>query len=157
MKKINNIIAILTLSVFALTSCIKEVVPMTSYATSEQIAASASAMEASVNGIPAQMCQGYLVYGEQVHETDMAFPQFMIAFTELLGDMGTETTILSTGPMVITAILLISLGSPAISSSSPATISSVPLILRTRILPQASRLLPVWLMLAEHLTTTSLP
>ena len=90
MKKINNIIAILTLSVFALTSCIKEVVPMTSYATSEQIAASASAMEASVNGIPAQMCQGYLVYGEQVHETDMAFPQFMIAFTELLGDMYPE-------------------------------------------------------------------
>jgi hypothetical protein len=87
MKKINNIIAVLTLSVFALTSCIKEVMPMTSYATSDQIAASASAMQASVNGIPAQMCQGYLVYGEQVHETDMAFPQFMIAFTELLGDM----------------------------------------------------------------------
>lgn len=87
MKKIYNIIAVLTLSVFALTSCIKEVMPMTSYATSDQIAASASAMQASVNGIPAQMCQGYLVYGEQVHETDMAFPQFMIAFTELLGDM----------------------------------------------------------------------
>lgn len=87
MKKITNIIAILTLSAFALTSCIKEVVPMTSYATSDQIAESSSAMEASVNGIPAQMCQGYLVYGDQVHETDMAFPQFMIAFTELLGDM----------------------------------------------------------------------
>lgn len=60
---------------------------MSDQATSEQIGASASALEASVNGIPAQMCQGYLVYGSQTHETDMAFPQFMIAYTELLGDM----------------------------------------------------------------------
>jgi len=87
MKNITKILAILAVPALALTSCIKEVMPMTSYATSEQIAESPSAMEASVNGIPAQMAQGYLVYGEQVHETDMAFPQFMIAFTELLGDM----------------------------------------------------------------------
>lgn len=87
MKNITKILAILAVPALALTSCIKESVPMTSYATSAQIAESPSAMEASVNGIPAQMSQGYLVYGEQVHETDMAFPQFMIAFTELLGDM----------------------------------------------------------------------
>lgn len=87
MKNISKILAILAVPALALTSCIKEVMPMTSYATSAQIAESPSAMEASVNGIPAQMSQGYLVYGSQVHETDMAFPQFMIAFTELLGDM----------------------------------------------------------------------
>ena len=33
------------------------------------------------------MVQWYLVYGEQVHETDMAYPQLMIAQTEMLGDM----------------------------------------------------------------------
>ncbi len=87
MKKITKILALLAVSAVALTGCIKEVQPLTSYATSEQIAESSSAMEASVNGIPAKMAQGYMVYGEQVHETDMAFPQFMIAFTELLGDM----------------------------------------------------------------------
>ena len=87
MKNITKILTVLAVSAFTLTSCIKEIVPMTSYATSEQIAESASAMEASVNGIPAKMCQGYMVYGNQTHETDMAFPQFMIAFTELLGDM----------------------------------------------------------------------
>lgn len=87
MKKITKILAAAVVSALALTSCIKEVQPMTSYATQEQIAESPSAMEASVNGIPAQMTQGYLVYGQQTHETDMAFPQFMTAFTELLGDI----------------------------------------------------------------------
>lgn len=80
-------IAILAAAAVTLTSCIEETVPMSGSATAEQIGESSSALQASVNGIPAQMCQGYLVYGEQVHETDMAFPQFMIAFTELLGDM----------------------------------------------------------------------
>lgn len=87
MKTISKILALSVLSAVAMTSCIKETFPLDSYATSDQVAASASAMEASVNGIPAKMSQGYLVYGDQVHETDMAFPQFMIAFTELLGDM----------------------------------------------------------------------
>lgn len=86
MKKITKILTLSFLAIAAM-SCIKETFPQDSYATSEQVAQSSSAMEASVNGIPAKMSQGYLVYGEQVHETDMAFPQFMIAFTELLGDM----------------------------------------------------------------------
>ena len=87
MKKITKILALSLVSSVALTSCIKETFPMSNYATSDQVAASSAAMEASVNGIPAAMSQGYLVYGDQVHETDMGFPQFMIAFTELLGDM----------------------------------------------------------------------
>lgn len=87
MKNITKILAISAVAATALTSCIKEVIPQDSFVTSEQISSSSSAMEAAISGIPAQMSQGYLVYGSQVHETDMAFPQFMIAFTELLGDM----------------------------------------------------------------------
>ncbi|MBQ6197894.1 MAG: RagB/SusD family nutrient uptake outer membrane protein [Bacteroidales bacterium] len=87
MKKIFNILVLVVVAAVSFASCIKETFPSDSYATADQIAESSSAMEASLNGIPAQMAQGYLVYGEQVHETDMAFPQFMIAFTELLGDM----------------------------------------------------------------------
>ena len=68
-------------------SCIEETFPEGSTATSEQIGASASALEASLNGIPSQMTQGYYVYDDQVHETDMSYPQFMIAQTEMLGDM----------------------------------------------------------------------
>ena len=77
----------MALSAFALTSCIEEILPEDSVATQEQVGGSASAMEASLRGIPSQMAQGYLVYGDQVHETDMAFPAYMIAQTEFLGDM----------------------------------------------------------------------
>lgn len=74
-------------SVLALTGCIDETFPEGSSATTEQIGSSATALEASLNGIPSQMAQGYLVYGSQVHETDMGYPQFMIAQSEMLGDM----------------------------------------------------------------------
>lgn len=75
------------MSAFALTSCIEETFPEDNVATAGQIAASPSALEASLRGIPSQMAQGYLVYGSQTHETDMAYPAYMIAQTELLGDM----------------------------------------------------------------------
>ena len=87
MKKAFKIFSAFIVSALALSSCIEETFPESSSATSEQIGASASALEASLNGIPAQMSQGYLVYGDQVHETDMAYPQLMIAQTEMLGDM----------------------------------------------------------------------
>lgn len=77
-------------SVLTLTSCIEETFPENDTATVEQIGASASALESSVRGIPSQMCQGYLVYGDQVHETDMAYPLLMIAMTEMLGDIYPE-------------------------------------------------------------------
>ena len=77
----------MSLSAFALTSCIDETMPEDSVATSEQISSSATAMEAALRGIPASMAQGYYVYGSQTHETDMAYPAYMIAQTELLGDM----------------------------------------------------------------------
>ena len=78
MKK-NNILILLAISLLMLNSCIDETFPEGSTATSDQIGASASALEASLNGIPSQMTQGYYVYDEQVHETDMAYPLFMIA------------------------------------------------------------------------------
>lgn len=87
MKKITKILSVLTASVLVLTSCIEETFPENDTATSEQIGASASALQAALNGIPSQMSQGYLVYGNQTHETDMAYPQLMIAQTEMLGDM----------------------------------------------------------------------
>jgi len=86
MNNITKFISVLAVSAVTLSACIKETFPMSDSATSEQIGASASALQASVNGVPAQMCQSYLVYGSQTHETDMAFPQFMMAYTELLGD-----------------------------------------------------------------------
>ncbi|MCD8302302.1 MAG: RagB/SusD family nutrient uptake outer membrane protein [Prevotellaceae bacterium] len=90
MKKILNVTIYCLATVAGLAtavSCIDETFPEREYATSEQIGSSASAMEAAVNGIPSQMVQGYLIYGDQVDETDMAYPQFMISQTEMLGDM----------------------------------------------------------------------
>lgn len=88
MKK--NIVKLLSLaaaSTFMFSSCIEEVIPESSQATSEQIGASATALEAAVNGMPSQMVQGYLVYGKQTHETDLAYPSLMLAQTQLLGDI----------------------------------------------------------------------
>ena len=91
MRKINKLYTLmLAASVLSFSSCIEEPIPEDSIATSEQLSSSSSALEAAVNGIPSQMAQGYLVYGKQVHETDMAFPQLMIAQTEMLGDMYPE-------------------------------------------------------------------
>ena len=84
----NKIYFLLALSpMFIATSCIEEVALESKVATQEQVGSSAAALEGSINGIPAQMAQGYLVYGEQEDETDMGYPQFMIAQTEMLGDM----------------------------------------------------------------------
>lgn len=77
-------------TLMGLSSCIDETFPESSTATIEQIGASATALEASVRGIPSQMTKGYLVYDDQVHETDMAYPALMIAQTEMLGDMYPE-------------------------------------------------------------------
>lgn len=88
MKKFNHIFALLAVSgSVMLTGCIDETVPLSSTATAEQVGESSAALEGLVNGIPAKMSQGYLVYGDQVHETDMAYPALMISQTEMLGDM----------------------------------------------------------------------
>lgn len=69
------------------TSCIDETIPQDDTATGGQISSSTGSLISMANGIPAQMCQGYLVYGKQEDESDEAYPQMMIAQTELLGDM----------------------------------------------------------------------
>ena len=92
MKK--NIVGLFSAMVFSatvLTGCIEEVFPEDDTATSGQIGASATALEASLNGLPSQMVQGYLVYGKQTHETDLAYPSLMLAQTELLGDVVATT------------------------------------------------------------------
>lgn len=87
MKKAFKIFSLFAAVALLWTSCIEETFPESGSATSEQVGASSTALEAALNGIPSQMAQGYYVYGDQVHETDMAYPQFMIAQTEMLGDM----------------------------------------------------------------------
>lgn len=61
---------------------------MSDYATSEQIGASATALDAAMSGLPAQLCQSYPVWGSGTQfEPDMAYPMFMMVFTELMGDI----------------------------------------------------------------------
>ncbi|MDL2291910.1 hypothetical protein LJB80_02025, partial [Bacteroides sp. OttesenSCG-928-F21] len=86
-KNIFKLLSAIVVSASVLTGCIEEIFPEDSTATSEQIGASATALEAALSGIPSQMVQGYLVYGKQTHETDLAYPSLMLAQTELLGDI----------------------------------------------------------------------
>ena len=84
----NKIYSLLALAfAFVLTGCIDETFPESDSATQEQVEALPSAFEATLRGISAKMTEGYLVYGDQVHETDMSYPQFMLAQTEMLGDI----------------------------------------------------------------------
>lgn len=76
-KNIFKLFSVMVVSATVLTGCIEEVFPEDSTATSDQIGASATAIEASLNGLPSQMVQGYLVYGKQTHETDLAYPSLM--------------------------------------------------------------------------------
>ncbi|MGN0310324.1 MAG: RagB/SusD family nutrient uptake outer membrane protein [Bacteroides sp.] len=88
MKKAFKIFSLFAATALLWSSCIEETFPESGSATSEQVGSSSSALEAALNGIPSQMADGYYyVYGTQYDETDMAYPQYMIAQTELLGDM----------------------------------------------------------------------
>lgn len=66
------------------SSCIKETFP-TDKATTQQLAGSPSALAAAVNGLPAQLVQGYLIYGSQTYEFDMAYPGIMLALDQASG------------------------------------------------------------------------
>ena len=89
MKKHNSLKYMLMAAVASMTTtgCIEETFPEEGAATQEQVGASATALESSLRGIPTQMSQGYFVYGDQVHETDMSYAGLIIAQTEMLGDM----------------------------------------------------------------------
>jgi len=71
----------------AASSCIKETFPMDSSATTAQLASSSSALSAMVGAIPANMAQGYLVYGQQEYEFDMAWPGIMIILDTVTGEI----------------------------------------------------------------------
>lgn len=83
-------LSLMGVALLGLNACIEETFPEDNFATTEQVASSPSAIKASALGMPSAMAQGYFVYEDQVHETDMSYPQFMIAQTELLGDMYPE-------------------------------------------------------------------
>ncbi|MBQ6245202.1 MAG: RagB/SusD family nutrient uptake outer membrane protein [Bacteroidales bacterium] len=85
MKRIFVKLLVLSLAVALGSSCIKETFPMSDTATKEQLASSSSALNAMVGAIPAQMATGYLVYGRQTYETDMAWPGIMIALDSVTG------------------------------------------------------------------------
>ena len=84
MKRIIFITAFLSL---LLSGCIKETVPMSDSATAEQVGASASALTGLVSGIPAKMSEGYLVWGQQNYEFDMAYPGIMIILDTVTGEI----------------------------------------------------------------------
>lgn len=56
-KNIFKLFSAMVVSATVLTGCIEEVFPEDSTATSDQIGASATAIEASLNGLPSQMVQ----------------------------------------------------------------------------------------------------
>lgn len=85
MKKIIVNLLVFSLAAVLGSSCIKETFPMSDTATKEQLASSSSALSAMVGAIPAQMATGYLVYGTQTYETDMAWPGIMIALDSVTG------------------------------------------------------------------------
>ncbi|MDY3848073.1 MAG: RagB/SusD family nutrient uptake outer membrane protein [Prevotella sp.] len=70
---------------WGLAGCIEETLPADGSAIESQI--KDAGLESSINGISTQMTQGYLVYGTNTHEADMSYPMFMIASTEMMGDM----------------------------------------------------------------------
>lgn len=86
----SSYLPLMGVALLGFSACIEETFPEDDFATTEQVSASPSAIKASALGLPAAMAQGYYVYESQVHETDMAYPQYMIAQTELLGDMYPE-------------------------------------------------------------------
>ena len=85
MKRIFAKLLVFSFAVALCSSCIKETFPMSDTATKEQLASSSSALTAMVGAIPAQMATGYLVYGSQTYETDMAWPGIMIALDSVTG------------------------------------------------------------------------
>lgn len=87
MKNTIKFISVFAAAAVVLSGCIKEVMPQSSTATATQVGESASALAASVNGIPAQMSKGYLIYGTQESELDMGIPGLMITMSELTGEM----------------------------------------------------------------------
>lgn len=87
MKNIFGKVLTLGLVLVLGSSCIKETFPMSDTATTAQLASSSSALSAMVSAIPAQMATGYLVYGQQEWEFDMAWAGIMIILDSVTGEI----------------------------------------------------------------------
>ena len=88
MKTTVKILSAIAFGTFVLSGCIKETQPESDYATSEQVGASATALDAAMSGLPAQLTQSYGILGSsEQQETDIAWPSFMMMYSEMLGDI----------------------------------------------------------------------
>lgn len=93
MKNTFKYIAAVALSVLALSSCIKETIPEGGTVTAKQLTESASALNASIAGIPAQFATAYPIFGEDNQlEPDCGLPQFHFEFCEIMGDIFVQGT-----------------------------------------------------------------
>ncbi len=86
MRNIFKTILIAAVGVAMSSGCIKETFPQGGTVTGEQVGASASAFEATLAGLPSQLTQTYLIYGDQTSELDIAYPGLLMMYNELLGD-----------------------------------------------------------------------
>ena len=68
-KNIFKLFSAMVVSATVFTGCIEEVFPEDSTATSDQIGASATAIEASLNGLPSQMVQGWCTVSKPTRPT----------------------------------------------------------------------------------------
>lgn len=88
MKNTFKYIAVILLGVLALNSCIKETIPEGGTVTAKQLTESASALDASLAGIPAQFATAYPMFGSDNQlEPDCGLPQYHLEFCEIMGDI----------------------------------------------------------------------
>lgn len=80
------IVALVAISL--LSSCIKETFPMSSSATSDQMAESAAAMQGSVDGMVAQSYQPYYFFGSSNQlEYDISYAGLLITYSRMTNDL----------------------------------------------------------------------
>ena len=88
MKRTILYLFITAITVFTLSGCIKETVPMSSSATSEQMAESSAAMKGSVDGLVAQAYQPYYFYGSSNQlEFDISYAGILITWARMTNDL----------------------------------------------------------------------
>lgn len=88
MKNTIKIFSAIAFGAFVLSGCIKETFPESNAATSEQVGASATALDGAMAGLPAQLTQSYPILGSSTQqETDIAYPSFMMTYEEMIGNI----------------------------------------------------------------------
>ena len=88
MKNVFKTLIVAAAASLLLSSCVKETFPMGSYATSDQIAKSPTALTASVDGLVAQTYQPYFFFGSGNQlEFDISYAGLQITYARMLCDM----------------------------------------------------------------------